>query len=79
MRTKEVSMDRKELENQSKNTLITWLLNSEYQRLTLNRRLEKLTGCSEFGSVDGMNGSCIDCFYEDRPLFDKCWNFKFDK
>ena len=72
-------MNRQELENQSKNTLVTWLLNSEYQRLLLNKRLEKLTGCPEFGNLDGMNGVCVECSYEEPELFDKCWNFKFDK
>ena len=72
-------MTKEELEKQPKETLITWLLNSEYQRLTLNKRLRKLTGCSEFGMLDGMNGVCIDCSYNNQELFEKCWNFTFDK
>ena len=77
--TQEIKMTREELEKQPKDILITWLLNSEYHRLTLNKRLEKLTGCSEFGMLDGMNGACIECSYDEKELFDRCWNFRFDK
>ena len=72
-------MTREELEKQPKDILITWLLNSEYHRLTLNKRLEKLTGCAEFGLCDGMTGFCVECSYEQPELWEKCHNFKFDK
>ena len=36
-----------------------------------------LTGCHTFGDLDGMNGSCIECAYENPNLFDRCHYFKF--
>ena len=72
-------MTREELENQSKDTLITWLLNSEYERIKLMKRLDKLTGCSDFGTCDSTNGSCVICGYEQPELYERCWNFRFDK
>lgn len=72
-------MKREELMNESKDQLVTWLLNSEYSRLQLNKRLEKLTGCAEFGLCDGMTGFCVECYYEEPKLWEKCHNFKFDK
>ena len=56
-----------------------FLHNSEYVVDSLRMRLKKLTGCNDFGNVDGMNGSCVECFYDNRELFNKCWNFRFDK
>ena len=67
------------LNQQSKEQIIIFLNNAEYHIKSLQQRLYKLTGCSEFGNVDGMNGSCVECFYENRELFDKCEKFKFDK
>ena len=72
-------MTREELESQSKDTLITWLLNSEYQRIILMKRLDKLTGCNDFGLCDSTNGACVICGYEQPELYERCWNFRFDK
>ena len=67
------------LNEQTKEQIIIFLHNTELQLENLRERMEKLTGCREFGNLDGMNGACVECFYEERELFDKCWNFKFDK
>ena len=67
------------LKEQTKEQIIIFLHNTELQLENLRNRMEKLTGCREFGMVDGMNGACVECFYEDRKLFDKCEKFKFDK
>ena len=72
-------MNKEFLDKQSREQLYIFLNNDEYIINSLRERLYKLTGCHDFGNVDGMNGTCIDCFYTNRPLFDKCWNFKFDK
>ena len=56
-----------------------FLHNQKYITETLRDRLFKLTGCKDFGNLDGMNGTCVDCFYNERELFDRCWNFKFGK
>lgn len=72
-------MTKEKLMKESKEQIIIYLLNSEKTRIQLHRRLEKLTGCSEFGLCDGTVGFCVECSYEQPELFDKCWNFKFDK
>lgn len=41
----------------------------------IEERLFLLTGCEVFGKQDGMVGCCVDCFYENRDLFDKCTKF----
>lgn len=56
-----------------------FLHNQEYIAETLRNRLFKLTGCKDFGNLDGMNGTCVDCSYNERELFDRCWNFHFSK
>ena len=51
--------------------------NLEYEVKRLSSVIFKLTGCSDFGHLDGMNGNCVICSHEDKELFDKCWRFKF--
>lgn len=72
-------MNKENLMNESKEQLIAWLLNSERTRLQLHSRLEKLTGCSEFGLCDGMTGFCVECSYEQPELWEKCHNFKWSE
>ena len=67
------------LKDQTKEQIIIFLHNTEQELESLRKRMEKLTGCREFGAVDGMNGNCIECFYNDRKLFEKCEQFKFNK
>lgn len=54
-----------------------FLHNQELITENLRNRLFKLTGCRDFGNLDGMNGACIECSYEDKELFNRCWDFKF--
>ena len=56
-----------------------FLRNNKYTEDLLRERLKKLTGCTNFGGIDGMDGACVECFYTNRALFDKCEKFKFDK
>ena len=67
------------LKKQTKEQLIIFIHNDEYIIDELRKRLYKLTGCGNFGGVDGMDGSCIECSYNNAKLFEKCENFKFDK
>lgn len=67
------------LKEQTKEQLIIFLHNTELQLENLRDRMYKLTGCREFGALDGMNGNCVECFYNDRKLFEKCEQFKFNK
>lgn len=55
-----------------------FLHNQELITENLRDRLFKLTGCKDFGNIDGMNGACIECSYEDEELFNRCWKFKFN-
>jgi hypothetical protein len=41
----------------------------------LRKRLYKLTGCGEFGKCDGMDGSCVECSYENNELWKRCIEF----
>ena len=43
------------------------------------KRLDKLTGCNDFGLCDATNGACVTCGYEQPELYERCWNFRFDK
>ena len=63
------------LNKQTKEQIIIFLHNTEFELEETRQRMEKLTGCRIFGELDGMNDACIYCFYEDKPLFDKCWEF----
>ena len=72
-------MNKDFLDQQSREQLYIFLNNNEYTIINLRNRLEKLTGCGDFGNVDGMNGCCIECSIDNKELFDKCWNFRFDK
>lgn len=46
---------------------------------SLRERLYRLTGCPNFGGCDGMNGSCHYCSEEDPDIYEKCWQFTFEK
>ena len=67
------------LKDQTKEQLIIYLHNTELELENLRDRMYKITGCRDFGNLDGMDGTCVDCSYNERELFDKCWNFKFSK
>ena len=67
------------LKDQTKEQLIIFLHNTELQLENLREQMQKITGCREFGNLDGMNGICVDCSYNEKELFDKCWTFKFSK
>ena len=69
--------DENFLKEQTKDQLIIFLQNTELQLESLHHRMEKLTGCREFGNLDGMNGACIECSHKDRELWNKCEKFHF--
>jgi hypothetical protein len=62
-------------ESQSKEQLIIFLNNQEYKEEILREKLFMLSGCRNFGGPDGMNGTCIECFHENRSLHDRCYYF----
>ena len=67
------------LNEQTKEQIIIFLHNTELQLESLRNRMYKITGCREFGNLDGMNGACVECSYNEKELFDRCWNFHFSK
>lgn len=67
------------LQNETKEQLIIFLRNSQYTIDNLRKRLKTLTGCGDFGNVDGTVGSCVECSYDNPELFEKCWKFKYPK
>ena len=67
------------LQNETKEQLIIFLHNSEYTVDNLRDRLYRLTGCGDFGNVDGTVGTCVECFYDNPELFNKCWEFQHKK
>lgn len=64
--------DQMKLEDYPKEQLLIFLHNEEYRIKKLQQKLELLTGCSGFGSSDGTDGSCIDCYYENLPQWTRC-------
>lgn len=62
---------------QTKEQLIIFLMNQELTNNRLENTLVELTGCCHFGEVDGTNGACVECFYENKELFNKCEQFSF--
>ena len=71
--------DENFLKEQTKEQLIIYLHNTELELESLRDRMYKITGCREFGNLDGMNGACVECSYDEKELFDRCWNFHFSK
>ena len=63
-------------ESQDKEQLIVFILNSERENHRLRKKLEMLTGCGCYGDCDSMNGSCVDCHYENPKLQMKCKQFQ---
>lgn len=64
------------LRNQSHEQLEIFVLNHERSEKELRKRLFLLSGCGDYGRHDPMNGSCVDCYYEHRDLFERCCAFE---
>jgi len=58
-----------------KEQLIIFLLNQNYEIKQLESRLEFLSGCCKFGHPEGTDGSCVDCYYDNKEQFAKCEEF----
>lgn len=59
-----------------KKQLITFLINQDYILELTEKKVAFLTGCPVFGNSDGSDGTCIDCFYNNKDLFNKCEKFQ---
>ena len=64
------------LKKQSHEQLEIFLLNEDLVEDNLRSRLFLLTGCGDFGGQDGTNGSCVECYYNNRDLHDRCCLFQ---
>lgn len=65
----------------SKEQLITFLLNEDFENEYLRDKILYLTGCAKFGEEDSMDGSCIECYYNSPRDEQRChaWQEGFDK
>jgi len=61
----------------SKEELEIFCHNKDYEIERNRNKILLLTGCVAFGDTDGMNGTCVDCSYEDPVLWERCSSFKF--
>jgi len=57
---------------QSKEQLIIFLKNQDYEIQRLRDKLFLLTGCQGFGNSDGMDGGCVDCYFNNRNSWERC-------
>ena len=64
------------LSEQSKEQLIIFYKNNDYEIQRLRDKIALLTGCMGFGDCDGTNGGCIDCCYDNPQMFQRCHLFQ---
>lgn len=63
-------------ENLPKEQLVTFLLNQDYILNLTERKVTFLTGYPAFGNSDGTDGTCVECFYNNKALFERCKKFQ---
>lgn len=59
-------------EDYPKEQLLIFLHNQDLIIEDLHLKIELLTGCNGFGSGDGTNGSCADCYYNNQAQWMRC-------
>lgn len=64
------------LKNQSHEQLEIFVLNGDAVEDNLRSRLFLLAGCGNFGGQDGTDGSCVECYYNNRELHERCCLFQ---
>lgn len=67
---------REFLAQQTHEQLEIFVLNHEFTEKTLRDRLFLLAGCHNFGGQDGTDGSCVECFYKNKQLHERCCLFQ---
>lgn len=65
--------DLSEQPNEQFDILVT---SQEYIEEFLRDRLFLLTGCRYFGERDNMVGSCVDCYIDNRDMYERCVLFQ---
>ena len=68
--------DKEYFYKQTKEQIIIFLQNEQFENQKLRLKLELLTGCQGFGDADGMDGSCVECSYNDPKQFERCHTFR---
>ena len=63
-------------EKMTRNELVVIAKNMSYQNERNEEKLKLLTGCAGFGDADPMDGSCVDCSYNDEAQWIKCEEFR---
>ena len=66
----------RDYENMSRNELIILARNLSYLNERNEGKVKLLTGCLGFGDFDPMNGSCVECSYDDEEQWKKCREFR---
>ena len=52
------------------------LRNAKLKENSLRDRLFLLSGCSDFGNPDGLNGACVECSYKNEEQWKRCSLFR---
>lgn len=63
-------------ESLPKERLVTYLMNQDYFLNLIEKKIAFLTGCPAFGNSDGTDGACVECFYHNHVLFERCEKFQ---
>lgn len=64
------------LKNQTHEQLEIFYKNQEYRIKRLAQKLRYITGCGDFGDADGMDGACVECFYNNKDQYNRCLAFE---
>ena len=64
------------LKNQTHEQLEIFVKNGDLIQDNLRERLFLLSGCWDFGGEDGTNGACVECYYNNRELHERCCLFQ---
>lgn len=73
---KELQSKEEWLNEQSKEQLIIFYKNNEYEKQRLRDKIALLTGCAGFGDCDGTDGGCVDCYFDSPQLHQRCHLFQ---
>ena len=68
--------NREYLRSVSHRQLEIMVRNRSYVNELLRDRLFLITGCRDFGGQDGTNCSCVECFYHNPELHNRCCLFQ---
>lgn len=71
-----MNTDREYLRSVSHRQLEIMVRNSGYVNELLRDRLFLITGCRDFGGQDGTDGGCVECFYHNPELHNRCCLFQ---